>query len=83
MDENNNNRYDYLDVYFDDIIIESKNPMHIINKLTDVYKFKLKGTGTLSYHLGMDFSSDEDGTMCIFSKTYVKNLSLINRCYVN
>lgn len=50
----NNDIYEYLSVYVNEIIIESKQPNEIISKLTYVYYLKLKGKRSLSYHIGMD-----------------------------
>ena len=45
--------YEYIAVYVEDLAIAAKDCKKIIDILTDKYKFKLKGTGTISYHLGM------------------------------
>ena len=47
--------YEYIGVYVDDLIIISKDPKAIIDELTVKRKFKLKGTGPVSFHLGCDF----------------------------
>jgi hypothetical protein len=47
---------EYLGVYVDDLEIVSPSPNKIImDLLTTTYKFKLKGTGPMTYHLGCDF----------------------------
>ena len=38
------------------------------------YKFKLKGTGPISYHLGCDFFRDEDNTLCFSPKKYINKM---------
>jgi hypothetical protein len=38
------------------------------------YKFKLKGTGPISFHLGMDFTWDSEGVMCIAPKRYIEKM---------
>jgi hypothetical protein len=38
------------------------------------HKFKLKGVGTLTYHLGCDYFRDKDGTPCYGSSIYITNL---------
>ena len=48
--------YEYIAVYVDDLAIASKKCADVIKTLTNKYNFKLKGTGTIKYHLGMDFS---------------------------
>jgi hypothetical protein len=37
-------------------------------------KFKLKGTGPITFHLGMDFTRDNDGTLCISPTKYIEKL---------
>ena len=49
-------------------------PQSIIDALTQKFKFKLKGTGPISFHLGMDFFRDKDGTFCIAPKKYIKKM---------
>ena len=36
------------------------------------YKFKLKGTGPITFHLGMGFFWDDDGVLCISPKCYIE-----------
>ena len=38
------------------------------------HKFKLKGTGPIKFHLGMDFYRDEEGTMCIAPVKYIEKI---------
>ena len=59
------NIYEYVAVYVDDLAIAMKDCDAFISTLKDKYKFKLKGTGTISYHLGMDFFRDKDQTLCM------------------
>ena len=44
--------YEYIAVYVDDLLIVSKEPNTLIHVLTKDHKFKLKGTGKVSFHLG-------------------------------
>ena len=44
--------YEHIAVYVDDLLIASRNAQSIIDSLTNEYKFKLKGTGPISFHLG-------------------------------
>jgi hypothetical protein len=50
--------YEYIGVYVDNLFIISKNPKAIMDALVDDYKFKLKGTGPVEFHLGCDFFRD-------------------------
>ena len=64
--------YEYIAVYVDDLAIAAKDCKEIINTLTNNYKFKLKGKGTIYYHLGMDFFRDSDGTLCMARRKYIE-----------
>lgn len=65
------NVYEYIAVYVDDLAIVSHKPQAIIDVLVEKYKFKLKGTGPIEFHLGMSFSRDEDGTLVIDPSRYI------------
>jgi hypothetical protein len=56
--------YEYIAVYVDNLAIASKDPAGIIRALTEDYKFKLKGTGPVKFHLGCDFFRDDEGVLC-------------------
>src|SRR5210317_263867 len=45
--------YEYIETYVDDIIVFSRNPMPIIERIRKV--FDLKGVGTPEYYLGGNF----------------------------
>ena len=64
--------YEYIAVYTDDLMIASKDPEGIIHELTDVQKFKLKGTGPVQFHLGSDFFRDSEGYLCYAPKKYIE-----------
>ncbi len=70
----NGDIYEYLAVYVDDLCIAMKNPKEFTDHLMEKYKFKLKGTGSISFHLGMDFIRDPDGTLCITPKKCVEKM---------
>ena len=63
--------YEYIARYVDDLAIASKDPQKIIDALTETYKFKLKGTGPLKYHLGLNYYRDEDGVLCASPTKYL------------
>ena len=74
--------YEYIAVYVDDLAIASKGPAGIIQALTDVHKFKLKGTGPITFHLGCDFFRDEDGILCFAPRKYIdKMVALYERMF--
>ena len=68
------NLYEYVAVYVDDLAIAMKNPKEFTDVLEQKHKFKLKGTGPISFHLGMDFHRDDDNTLCISPTKYIEKL---------
>ena len=56
--------WEYVAVYVDDLLIASREPNLIIQLLEEVHRFKLKGSGPTSFHLGCDFTRDEDSVLC-------------------
>ena len=66
--------YDYIGVYVDDLAIIAKDPESIIDTLINKHGFKLKGTGPIQYHLGMDFFRDSNGVLCISAKKYINKM---------
>jgi hypothetical protein len=68
------NHYEYIAVYVDDLAIASKCPADIIRALTEDYKFKLKGTGLMEFHLGCDFFLDKEGVSCFAPHKYIDKL---------
>ncbi|MEL7196229.1 MAG: reverse transcriptase domain-containing protein [Bacteroidota bacterium] len=66
--------YEYIAVYVDDLAIAAKDPASIIKELRTKHKFKIKGDGPITYHLGMDFERDEHGIMCIKPTKYVEKM---------
>ena len=68
--------YEYIAVYVDDLLIASRKPGAITSALEDTYKFKLKGTGKLAFHLGCDYARDDDGTLFYGPKSYIERIAL-------
>jgi hypothetical protein len=60
--------YKYIAVY-NDLSIAMKNPKEFTDILETKHKFKLKGTGPITFHLGMDFTTDVDNTMYFHLQT--------------
>ena len=56
------NVYEYVAVYVDDLAMAMKDPKAFADILEKKYKFNLKGTGELHFHLGANFTRDPDGT---------------------
>jgi Reverse transcriptase (RNA-dependent DNA polymerase) len=65
---------EYVAVYVDDLAIAMKDPKEFVDILTNVHQFKTKGTGPISFHLGMEFLRDEDKTLSLSSTKYIKKL---------
>ena len=71
----NGDLYEYIAVYVDDLALAMKDPQSLVDALTsEPYKFKLKGTGPVSFHLGMDFEREEDGVLCLAPKKYIEKM---------
>ena len=54
-------KYEYIAIYVDDLLIASEEPQKIIQDLKEKFKLEIKG-GPLEYHLGCDYKLDKDGT---------------------
>ena len=68
--------YEYIATYVDDLAIASKNPQAIIDALET--KFKLKGTGPITFHLGCNFFRDETGNLCFGPKSYIERVAMMH-----
>ena len=66
--------YEYIAVYVDNLAISAKDPKEITDALTNKYRFKLKGAGSITYHLGCDFFSDADGILCFSPRKYIEKM---------
>lgn len=70
----NGDVYEYIAVYVDDLAIAMVRPKEFTQLLIDKYKFKLKGTGPISFHLGCDFVRDDDGVLCLKPRKYIDRM---------
>ena len=63
--------YEYLAVYVDDLAFAVDDPKQLIADLKDpnTFNFKLKGSGPITFHLGMDFYREETGVLCLTQTT--------------
>ena len=66
--------YEYIAVYVDDLMFAMDDPEAFEKLLREDYNFKLKGTGEIDYHIGMDFFRDEDGVLCIKPAKYIEKM---------
>ena len=64
--------WEYIATYVDDLLIASKDPKAITDELMGRFKFKLKGTGPLTFHLGCDYYRDENGVLCVSPRKYIE-----------
>ena len=67
--------YEYIARYVDDFVIVSTHPEAIAGILQNKYGFKLKGTGPIEYHLGLDYFRDSDGTLCASPTKYLTRVT--------
>jgi Reverse transcriptase (RNA-dependent DNA polymerase) len=67
----NDGLYEYIAVYVDDLLIAVRDPGDITRVLEESHKFKLKGVGPLTYHLGCDYFRDKEGTLCYGPGKYI------------
>ena len=70
----NGNLYEYIAVYVDDLAIAAKDPDSLCKLLKEKYKYKLKGTGPISFHLGCDFFQDQEGVLCMAPRKFMNKL---------
>ena len=70
----NKDVYEYIAVYVDDLCIVAVEPKVIIDLLMDKYKYRLKGSGPIEFHLGCDYFRDCDGILCYAPKRYVEKM---------
>ena len=66
----NGDIYEHISIYADDLSISVKYPKSLMYALEKKYKFKLKGTGTISFHLGYDFFRNSNGVLCFPTHKY-------------
>jgi len=66
--------YEYIAVYVDDLLIVAKDAKSLTEILLGKYRFKLKGTGPVTFHLGCDYYRDENGTLCVAPLKYIEKM---------
>ena len=66
--------WEYVDVYIDDLAFVVRDPKSFVNTMTRKYKYKLKGTGSIFFHLGCDFFRDGDGVLCMDPRKYIDEI---------
>jgi hypothetical protein len=71
-----NRVYEYIAVYVDDMAIAMADTQQFVDVLEKKHKFKLKGTGTIAFHLGCDFFCDDKGILCMAPKKYIAKMMI-------
>jgi len=69
------NIYEYVAVYVDDLCIVAKIPQQFVDSLMIKYSFKFKGTGPIKFYLGCDYFRDDKGHLCYAPKRYVERMA--------
>ena len=67
-------KYEYIAIYVDDLLIASEELQKIIQDLKEKFKLKIKGDGLLQYHLGCDYKLDKDGTLVAQPIRYINKI---------
>ena len=59
------NKYEYIAINVDDLLIASEEPQQIINDLKEKFKPKIRGDEPLECHFGCNYKLDKDPTRYI------------------
>jgi hypothetical protein len=70
----NHDKYEYVAVYVDELAVAMTDPKAFIDVLQTKYKFKTKGSGSISFHFGMEYHRGNDGTICVTSLNYIEKM---------
>ena len=57
--------WEYVVIYVDDLIIAMHDPQFFNDLQAPQVGFTMKGVGQPTYHLGVDFFCNDDGTLCL------------------
>jgi hypothetical protein len=71
-----NGVYEYIAVYVNDLAIAVADPQEFVDVLEKKHKLKLKGTGTIAFHLGCDFFCDDEGILCMAPKKNIEKMMM-------
>ena len=74
---------EHIAVYVDDLCIAAESPSTIIDIFKTKYNLKIKGGGKLSYHLGVDYFEDPDGTFVSQPRKYIDKLAETYKSFFN
>ena len=78
--QQNRNIYEYIAIYVDSLAISARDPKSLIYSPRNKYKFKLKGTVPISFHLECDFILEINGVLCFAPNKY--NIKMF-QAYIN
>ena len=67
----NRNIYEYISVYVDNLEISTRDTNIFMDALENKYKSNIKGTRTISFHIGCDFFRDINGVLCFSTHKYI------------
>ena len=67
-------KYEYIAIYVDDLLIASEEPQKIIQDLKENFKLNIRGDGVLEYHLGCDYKLDKYGTLVAQPTRYINKI---------
>ena len=71
----NGDVYEYIAVYVDDMLLALKDPKAFVTQLqSPPFNFKLKGTGPIEFHLGINFQRDEHGVLYMAPEKYIDKM---------
>jgi hypothetical protein len=71
-----NRVYECIAVYVNDLAIAMADLQEFVDVLEKKHKFKLKGTGTIAFHLGCDFFRDDEGILGMAPKKYSEKMMM-------
>ena len=75
LHRNEDNICEYVAVYVDNLAMVLKNPEAFLKQLQSApHSFKLKGSGPITFHLGMDFFRDSDEVLCMAPKKCIEKM---------
>ena len=70
-----NGLWEYISVYVDDLLFVVYDPKASITLLKEKYKYKFKGTGNITYHLGCAFFRDDEDIVCMAPKKHIEKMN--------
>ena len=63
--------YEYISVFINNLEIVVKDTKILMDALGIMYKFKLEGTETTTFHVGCDLFRESDGVLWFYPQKYV------------